>query len=136
MRIIHRLTQYERLYQKFGDHPVATTVADVASLLFCSERHARTLIQQLQMKSWLSWHSQVGRGKRAQLQCLKKPDALRAIYLQQFLEQGDHQAAFSIAQLEPERLQTLLTPIWADNGKPIALFCVSPTTASWNRLIP
>ncbi len=71
MRIIHRLTQYERLYQKFGDHPVATTVADVASLLFCSERHARTLIQQLQMKSWLSWHSQVGRGKRAQLQCLK-----------------------------------------------------------------
>ncbi len=110
MRIIHRLTQYERLYQKFGDHPVATTVADVASLLFCSERHARTLIQQLQMKSWLSWHSQVGRGKRAQLQCLKKPDALRAIYLQQFLEQGDHQAAFSIAQLEPERLQTLLTP--------------------------
>ena len=110
MRIIHRLTQYQRLYQKFGDQPAATTVSELAGLLFCSERHARTLIQQLQANDWLSWHSQVGRGKRAQLQCLKKPDALRATYLQLFLEQGDHQAALALAQLEPERLQALLNP--------------------------
>lgn len=110
MRIIHRLTQYQRLYQKFADRQVATTVSEVASLLFCSERHARTLIQQLQVNDWLSWHSQVGRGKRAQLQCLKNPETLRATYLQTFLEQGDHQAALALAQLEPERLQSLLNP--------------------------
>ncbi|CNH15493.1 SgrR family transcriptional regulator [Yersinia pekkanenii] len=110
MRIIHRLTQYQRLYQKFGDQPVATTVSELAGLLFCSERHARTLIQQLQANDWLSWHSQVGRGKRAQLQCLKNPDALRATYLQVFLEQGNHQVALTLAQLEPERLQALLNP--------------------------
>ncbi|QHB33553.1 SgrR family transcriptional regulator [Yersinia canariae] len=110
MRVIHRLTQYQRLYQKFGDKLAATTVGEVAGLLFCSERHARTLIQQLQANGWLSWHSQVGRGKRAQLQCLKSPDMLRASYLQGFLEQGDHQAALELAQLEPERLQTLLNP--------------------------
>ncbi|CNL42791.1 oligopeptide ABC transporter substrate-binding protein OppA [Yersinia aldovae] len=110
MRIIHRLTQYQRLYQKFGDHPAATTVSELAGLLFCSERHTRTLIQQLQANEWLSWHSQVGRGKRAQLQCLKTPDLLRATYLKLFLERGDHQAALELAKLEPERLQALLNP--------------------------
>ncbi|EMI7426611.1 SgrR family transcriptional regulator [Yersinia enterocolitica] len=110
MRIIHRLTQYQRLFQKFGENLASTTVSEVAGLLFCSERHARTLIQQLQANGWLSWHSQVGRGKRAQLQCLKSPDTLRATYMQAFLEQGDHQAALELAQLEPERLQALLNP--------------------------
>ncbi|RXA95063.1 SgrR family transcriptional regulator [Yersinia sp. 2105 StPb PI] len=110
MRIIHRLAQYQRLYKKFADQQVSTTVGEIAGLLFCSERHARTLIQQLQANDWLSWHSQVGRGKRAQLQCLKSPEILRASYLQIFLEQGDHQAAFELAQLEPERLQALLNP--------------------------
>ncbi len=110
MRIIHRLTQYQRLYQKFGDQLAATTVGELAELLFCSERHTRTLIQQLQSNDWLSWHSQVGRGKRAQLKCLKNPETLRATYLKLFLEQGDHQAVLALAQLEPERLQTLLNP--------------------------
>lgn len=132
MRIIHRLTQYQRLYQKFGDQPAATTVGELAGLLFCSERHARTLIQQLQSNEWLSWHSQVGRGKRAQLQCLESPDTLRASYLKLFLEQGDHQAALDLAQLEPEHLQALLNPHMGGNGKQIAQSCVSLITVSLN----
>ncbi len=124
MRIIHRLTQYQRLFQKFGENLASTTVSEVAGLLFCSERHTRTLIQQLQANGWLSWHSQVGRGKRAQLQCLKSPDTLRATYMQAFLEQGDHQAALELAQLEPERLQALLNPHMGGSGKQTAQYYV------------
>ena len=83
MRTVHRLSQYQRLYQQLGNAPVAVTIGELAAMFYCSERHARTLVQQLQDQGWLSWHSQPGRGKRARLHCLKTPDELRAQLLQQ-----------------------------------------------------
>ena len=91
MRTVHRLSQYQRLYQQLGNAPVAVTIGELAAMFYCSERHARTLVQQLQDQGWLSWHSQPGRGKRARLHCLKTPDELRAQLLQQLLQQGNHQ---------------------------------------------
>lgn len=110
MRLVHRLSQYQRLYQQLGSTPVSLTVAELAAMFYCSERHARTLVQQLHQQGWLSWHSQAGRGKRAQLQCLKTPDELRATHLQRLLQQGDHQGALEMAQLAPQHLQELLNP--------------------------
>ncbi|WP_431223475.1 SgrR family transcriptional regulator [Serratia sp. L9] len=110
MRLVHRLSQYQRLYQQLGSAPVVITVSELAAMFYCSERHARTLIQQLQEQGWLSWNSQAGRGKRAQLQCLKTPDELRAAHLQRLLQQGDHQGALEMAQLAPQHLQELLSP--------------------------
>ena len=105
MRLTHRLSQYQRLYQQLGAAPVAITIGELAALFYCSERHARTLVQQLQDQGWLSWQSQPGRGKRARLQCLKTPDELRAAHLQRLLHDGDHQGALEMAQLAPQHLQ-------------------------------
>ncbi|BEM76289.1 hypothetical protein SME38J_03920 [Serratia marcescens] len=110
MRLVHRLSQYQRLYQQLGSAPVAATIGELAAMFYCSERHARTLVQQLQDQGWLSWHSQPGRGKRARLHCLKTPDELRAQLLQQLLQQGNHQGALEMAQLDPQHLQDLLSP--------------------------
>ncbi|HDU8663972.1 TPA: SgrR family transcriptional regulator [Serratia liquefaciens] len=110
MRLTHRLSQYQRLYQQLGAAPMAITIGELAALFYCSERHARTLVQQLQDQGWLSWQSQPGRGKRARLQCLKTPDELRAAHLQRLLHDGDHQGALEMAQLAPQHLQELLSP--------------------------
>ncbi|CAI0955191.1 SgrR family transcriptional regulator [Serratia entomophila] len=110
MRLVHRLSQYQRLHQRLGSAPVAITIGELAAMFYCSERHARTLVQQLQEQGWLSWQSQPGRGKRARLHCLKTPDELRAQLLQQLLLQGNHQGALEMAQLDPQRLQGLLSP--------------------------
>ncbi|HFT7669222.1 TPA: SgrR family transcriptional regulator, partial [Serratia marcescens] len=110
MRLVHRLSQYQRLYHQLGSAPVAVTIGELAAMFYCSERHARTLVQQLQDQGWLSWHSQPGRGKRARLHCLKTPDELRAQLLQQLLQQGNHQGALEMAQLDPQHLQDLLSP--------------------------
>ena len=48
MRLVHRLSQYQRLYQQLGSAPVAVTIGELAAMFYCSERHARTLVQQLQ----------------------------------------------------------------------------------------
>lgn len=110
MRLVHRLGQYQRLYHQLGSAPVAITIGELAAIFYCSERHARTLVQQLQQQGWLSWQSQAGRGKRAQLQCLKTPDELRTAHLQRLLQLGDHQGALEMAQLAPQHLQELLSP--------------------------
>lgn len=110
MRLVRRLSQYQRLYQQLGNTPVDITVAELAAMFYCSARHARTLVQQLQEQGWLSWRAQAGRGKRAQLQCLKTPDELRAAHLQRLLQMGDHQGALEMAQLAPQHLQELLSP--------------------------
>ncbi len=110
MRLIHRLTQYQRLYLQAGSAPYLTTVGELATILYCSERHTRTLLLQLQESGWLLWQSQAGRGKRATLTCLKNPERLKTDLLQRFLQRGDRQSALQLTELEPHQLQTLLAP--------------------------
>lgn len=110
MRILNRLKQYQRLYQSTGAHEVTLTVAELAKIFICSERHARTLVQQLQLEGWVRWQSQPGRSKRAVLECLITPEELRKNFLQQLLKSGDHSAALELTQLDSAHLQTLLSP--------------------------
>ncbi|MEX0633448.1 SgrR family transcriptional regulator [Serratia ureilytica] len=85
------------------------TIGELAAMFYCSERHARTLVQQLQDQGWLSWHSQPGRGKRARLHCLKTLDELRAAAATAAAT-GQPSGALEMAQLDPQHLQDLLSP--------------------------
>ncbi|WP_257896582.1 SgrR family transcriptional regulator, partial [Enterobacter chuandaensis] len=55
MRQLQKIRQYQRLYQHYGAEPTPTTIAEVAEVALCSERHARTLLRQLSQSGWLSW---------------------------------------------------------------------------------
>ncbi|KAB7898093.1 SgrR family transcriptional regulator [Rouxiella sp. S1S-2] len=110
MRLQNRLNQYQRLYDKTGLETQAVTVASLAVIFFCSERHTRTLLTQFQEAGWISWSSQAGRGKRAQISCLKTPESLRESYLLKLLNEGEHSAALQLTQLDPQHLNSLLAP--------------------------
>jgi len=110
MRLQNRLNQYQRLYVNVGNQPSALTVADLAEIFCCSERHTRTLLAQFQHAGWISWQSQPGRGKRASIQCLTSPESLRESYLQQLLKNGDHSAALQLSEMDPQHLNALLSP--------------------------
>ena len=110
MRLQNRLNQYQRLYVKTGQEPVFLTVAELAEIFCCSERHTRTLLSHFKDAGWINWQSQSGRGKRASLRCLKSPEDLRGAYLQELLKNGEHSAALQLSQLDPTHLNTLLAP--------------------------
>ena len=42
MRLLHRLNQYQRLWQPSAGAPQQVTVGELAERCFCSERHVRT----------------------------------------------------------------------------------------------
>ncbi|MBW7982065.1 SgrR family transcriptional regulator [Enterobacillus tribolii] len=110
MRLLQRVNQYQRLYQHVGERPVAITVAELAAVFCCSERHVRTLLIHMQSLEWISWQASAGRGKRAQLHCLIPEQQLRANLLQQMLASGDHQGALKLAERDPLHLNALLSP--------------------------
>ncbi|CAM3733742.1 SgrR family transcriptional regulator [Rahnella bruchi] len=110
MRLQNRLNQFQRLYLKTGSFPVQLTVAELAEIFCCSERHTRTLLTHFQDAGWIDWKSQAGRGKRASLCCLRTPEDLRGTYLQELLINGEHSAALQLSQLDPTHLNALLAP--------------------------
>lgn len=60
-------TQFVRLWQHFQGQDSETTLQHIADILFCSRRHVRTLLNNMQNKRWLSWQAEAGRGKRSAL---------------------------------------------------------------------
>ncbi|MCK1967059.1 SgrR family transcriptional regulator [Franconibacter sp. IITDAS19] len=110
MRLLNRLNQFQRLWQPSAGSPQQTTVAELAARCFCSERHARSLLRQLEEAGWLTWQAQSGRGKRGTLTFLVSPQSVRAGMMEKVLRLGEHHNALALAQLAPEQLRHLLTP--------------------------
>ncbi|MBV2245475.1 SgrR family transcriptional regulator, partial [Escherichia coli] len=59
--------QFIRLWQHFQGQDSETTLQNIADTLFCSRRHVRTLLNNMQSNGWLSWRAESGRGKRSTL---------------------------------------------------------------------
>jgi len=110
MREINRLNQYLRLWQRSEGEPQSTSVSEIANSCFCSERHARTLLNQWQENRWLYWQSCPGRGKRGTLTFLRQPESLRSEMMLQQLEKGQPQHALQLVPLATEQLNQLLQP--------------------------
>jgi len=119
MRLLNRLHQYQRLWQPSSGAPQQVTVAELAGRCFCSERHVRTLLRQAQEAGWLTWRAQSGRGKRGSLCFLVTPASLRNQMMEQALNKGQQQNVLELAQLAPEDLRALLSPVlggrWQNN---------------------
>ncbi len=140
MRLLHRLNQYQRLWQPSAGAPQQVTVGELAERCFCSERHVRTLLRQAQEAGWLSWQASSGRGKRGQLSFHKTPESLRNEMMEQALNNGQQQIALELAQLAPVELKALLHPFlggqWQNNTPHAAYSLLSPAGAAASRLSP
>lgn len=88
MRQLNRLNQYQRLWQASAGEAQSVSIGELAARCFCSERHMRTLLRQMQEAGWLSWQSQSGRGKRGELHFLATPESLRSEMLEFALNAG------------------------------------------------
>lgn len=110
MRQLQKIRQYQRLSVHYGFTPQPTTIAEVAEVALCSERHTRTLLRQLAESGWLSWSAQPGRGHRATLHCLATTSELSAPLMHACLEKGDYQSALQLADGDPASLHHIITP--------------------------
>ncbi len=119
MRLLNRLNQYQRLWQPSQGATQHITVGELAERCFCSERHVRTLLRQLEAAGWVRWQASPGRGKRGQLEFLTSPQVVRAGMLEGVLNKGLQHSALELAQLAPDQLRQALQPFlggqWQNN---------------------
>ncbi|OON37521.1 peptide ABC transporter substrate-binding protein [Izhakiella australiensis] len=119
MRQLQRLNQYLRLWQLREGASQSTSVAAMAQACICSERHMRTLLSRWQQFGWAEWQAAAGRGKRGTLLFYHHPEALRAELLREELDRGQAQNALALAQVDPTKLEKLLSPLmggqWLNN---------------------
>ncbi len=102
------LDQFQRLSRGVAKMP-GPGIAEVADMLACSERHARTVLKRMQAEGWLRWQSGLGRGNRSVLTLLKPPEALRLSQLQSLVAEGRLEAAFHrLSPAERQRLRESL----------------------------
>ncbi|WP_058972248.1 SgrR family transcriptional regulator [Type-D symbiont of Plautia stali] len=111
MRELHRVNQFQRLWQLSQGEPQRLSVTAMAQHCFCSERHVRTLLRQWQDAGWLRWQGEAGRGKQGKLSFLVSPEQLRQQLLAQQLEAGEAVQALQVLDLHPERLVKMLRPL-------------------------
>ncbi|WP_263753102.1 SgrR family transcriptional regulator [Kosakonia cowanii] len=110
MRLLNRLNQFQRLWSPSAGEDQAVSISELALRCYCSERHMRTLLRQMQAAGWLTWQAQSGRGKRGALHFCVTPERLRREMLEQALTAGQQHNALALAELDPADLRTLLTP--------------------------
>lgn len=106
---IQRLEQhYQKLISLFPQRDVFITLQELADLLYCSKRHMRTLIVQMQQAGWLSWQSQPGRGHKAQLTLNCTPQMLMLAKAERLLSRNDMNGALAVLGEDRQHLTQLL----------------------------
>ncbi|WP_052707899.1 SgrR family transcriptional regulator [Vibrio neptunius] len=91
-----KLERYEYLFQKMGPGQTKTTIEYIAEAFKCSDRHARTLLNQMTDCQWLTWSPIRGRGHKGELHCLLEP--MEACYQQvdQAIQEERYQQAHQL----------------------------------------
>lgn len=61
--------QYKRLLANYHNQQHEVQLKDIADILSCTPRYARTLLKEMNQSGWISWSSLPGRGKLSLIQC-------------------------------------------------------------------
>lgn len=62
--------RYLRILERWQIIPVDVRLSDIADVMSCSPRYARSLLNRMHNIGWLSWESHPGRGAHGRLHCL------------------------------------------------------------------
>ncbi|MBE3513129.1 SgrR family transcriptional regulator [Enterobacter cloacae complex sp. I2] len=73
------LTRYQRLLMRWRTAPVQVSMGEIAEVLYCTSRYARSLLRDMQQAGWLCWTARPGRGAGGVLQCRVDAAALQTL---------------------------------------------------------
>ncbi|MFC0470105.1 ABC transporter substrate-binding protein [Halalkalibacter kiskunsagensis] len=93
---------YFTLYSKWGPKTANVYIQELAAEFCCTDRHAKTLIKNMQNNEWISWQPNPGRGKVSTLTFLVDPHELEKQNVKSMIENGDIENAFKWMENQKE----------------------------------
>lgn len=100
--------QYLKLLSHFGEGCVSVTLQQLAETLFCSKRHMRNLLIQMQESGWIDWQGEFGRGKRSSLTLLSDKNQLLSKKAERLLDKGRFNEAIDLLGSDKQLVAPLL----------------------------
>lgn len=79
---------YFTLYHQF--YPIANVfIVYIASVLDCSERHAKSIIKRLAENNWVEWTPSLGRGRASKIRFLLSEEAFKETHIKNLIKNGE-----------------------------------------------
>lgn len=88
--------QYLKLLNHFGETSVSVTLQELSDCLFCTKRHMRNLLLQMQESGWIDWQGEFGRGKRSTLTLLSNKNQLLSRKAENLIDKGRFNEAIDL----------------------------------------
>ncbi|XAW89886.1 SgrR family transcriptional regulator [Vibrio sp. CDRSL-10 TSBA] len=88
--------QYLKLLNHFGESSVSVTLQELSDCLFCTKRHMRNLLLQMQESGWIDWQGEFGRGKRSTLTLLSNKNQLLSRKAENLIDKGRFNEAIDL----------------------------------------
>ena len=92
-----------------------TTVASLADILNCSERHVKTVVKVLHSEGAINWVTQRGRGKKPKLTILFTKDEILLDQSKEMVRTEQYQDAFSLVDAMEKQEQLKFQKWFAEN---------------------
>ncbi|MEK3765716.1 ABC transporter substrate-binding protein [Solibacillus sp. FSL K6-4121] len=78
------------------DQRTETSIAEIAKLLNCSTRYAKTIVHQLEENQKIRWETARGRGKKPFITMLRNSDTILLEWISELWEIGNYEVALEI----------------------------------------
>ena len=96
MRYIEHLKVLANHFKKNAE--TETSIAQLAKLLCCSDRHVKTIVAYLDEEQLIKWHTKQGRGKKPKITVQYSSEEVILLKAKHLVEKGHYQKGFECAQ--------------------------------------
>lgn len=101
-------TQFEKLYDHFNGQDSHVQLEDVISVLFCTRRNARIVLNKMAEEGWLEWYPAAGRGNLSKIVFKRSQHDVSETLAKQYLEQGKVEQAFHVLNKDSAKLTKVI----------------------------
>ncbi|SES67136.1 HTH-type transcriptional regulator SgrR [Thorsellia anophelis] len=98
MKLLRLQNQYLRLWRGLTlyEHQCLITLSEIADILCCTPRHARSLLLAMQKQNWLKWEAVAGRSKKSTLHLFLSGTEIKEQQAQKLLDENKLEHAINL----------------------------------------
>lgn len=101
-------TQFETLFEHFRGQDSDVQLDEVISILFCTRRNARIVLNKMSDEGWIEWHPAAGRGNLSKIIFKRSQQDVSENLAKRYLDEGRIEQAFGILNKDAGKLSKVI----------------------------
>ncbi|WP_413283292.1 SgrR family transcriptional regulator [Vibrio sp. MA40-2] len=101
-------TQFEILFDHFNGKNSDIQLDEIVSILFCTRRNARIVLNKMSNEGWIEWHPAAGRGNLSTIIFKRNQQDVSENLAKKYLDEGRIERAFSVLNEDTGKLTKVI----------------------------